>query len=168
MGKRNGKRKCFSASWAEGGVFGPAERERARSHVGKRPTRPPAEETAWGRHGDGAVARAHMLEEGGLTAGNSDRGEGAGRGSTASEIPRRSSAGGPVLRRGSGGEARAGVRGHGDGVNLTGGGLGWPVHGAAAGARGGEVACEAAERKRRWKRVRHDREGVVNLASLPN
>jgi hypothetical protein len=48
-------------------------------------------------------------------------GEGAGRGSTAGEIPRRFSAGGPVLRRGSGGEARAGVRGHGDGVNLTGG-----------------------------------------------
>jgi hypothetical protein len=38
----------------------------------------------------------------------------------------------------------------------------------AAGARGGEVAGEAAERKRRWKMVRHDREGVVNLASLPN
>jgi hypothetical protein len=33
------------------------------------------------------------------------------------------------LRRGSGGEARAGVGGHGGGVNLTGGGLGWPVHG---------------------------------------
>jgi hypothetical protein len=72
------------------------------------------------------------------------------------------------LRRGSGGEARAGVRGHGDGVNLTGGGLGWPVHGAVVGDRGGEVADEAVERNRRWKSVQHDREGVVNLESLPN
>ena len=51
---------------------------------------------------------------------------------------------------------------------MTGGGLGWPVHDAVAGARDGEVADEAAKRNRRWKRVRHDREGVVNLASLPN
>jgi hypothetical protein len=54
---------------------------------------------------------------------------GVGRGSTACEIPRRFSVVGPVLRRGSGGEARAGVGGHEGGVNLTGGGLGWPVHG---------------------------------------
>jgi hypothetical protein len=32
---------------------------------------------------------------------------------------------------------------------LTGRGLGWPIHGAVVGARGGEVAGEAAERKRR-------------------
>jgi hypothetical protein len=57
---------------------------------------------------------------------------------------------GPVLWRGSGGETRAGVGDHGGGVNLTSGGLGWPVHGAVAGARGGEVAGEAAERNRRW------------------
>jgi hypothetical protein len=42
-------------------------------------------------------------------------------GSAAGEIPRRFSAVGPVLRRGSGGEARAGVGDHGGGVNLTGG-----------------------------------------------
>jgi hypothetical protein len=60
---------------------------------------------------------------------NGDWGEGAGRGSAAGEISRRFSAVGPVLRRGSGGEARAGVGGHGGGVNLTGGGLGWPIHG---------------------------------------
>jgi hypothetical protein len=81
-------------------------------------------------------------------------GEEAGRGSIAGEIPRRFSAGDPVLRWGSGGEARAGVRGHGDGVNLTGGGLGWPVHGALAGARDGEVAGEATDRNRRRAGVR--------------
>jgi hypothetical protein len=65
---------------------------------------------------------------------------------------------GSVLWRGSGGEAQAGVRDHGGGVNLTGGGLGWPVHGAVAGARDGEVAGEAAERNRRWGWVCCDRE----------
>jgi hypothetical protein len=65
---------------------------------------------------------------------------------------------GPVLWRGSGGEAQAGVGDHGGGVNLTGGDLGWPVHGAVAGAHGGEVAGEAAERNRRWGWVRCDRE----------
>jgi hypothetical protein len=58
---------------------------------------------------------------------------------------------------GSGGEARAGAGVHGGGVNLTGEGLGWPVHGAVAGARGGEVAGEAAERKKRWGEVPCDR-----------
>jgi hypothetical protein len=52
--------------------------------------------------------------------------------------------------------------------NSAGGCLGWPVHDAVAGARGGEVAGEVAERNRRWKRLWHDREGVVNLVSLPN
>jgi hypothetical protein len=37
------------------------------------PLGPPAGEAAWGRRGDGAVARAHMPEErGGLTAWNGD------------------------------------------------------------------------------------------------
>jgi hypothetical protein len=53
---------------------------------------------------------------------------------------------------GSEGEARAGVGVHRGGVNLTGGDLGWPVHGAMAGARGGEVADEVAKRNRRWER----------------
>jgi hypothetical protein len=66
-----------------------------------------------------------------------------GRGSTTGEAPRRFSAGVPVLRRGSGGEARAGVGDHHGGANLAGGCLGWPVHGVVAGARGGEVAGEA-------------------------
>jgi hypothetical protein len=53
------------------------------------------------------------------------------------------------LRRRRGGEARAGVGDHGGGANLAGGCLGWPVHGAVAGAHDGEVAGEAAERDRR-------------------
>jgi hypothetical protein len=127
--------------------------------VGRRPTRPASGGdgvgTAQGRRrGAGPHARGR-----GLTAWHGDGGE---RGSWPG------SAGSPVLRWGSGGKARAGVGGHGGGVNLTGGGLGWPVHGAVVGARGGEVAGEAVERNRRWKRVRRDREGVVNLASLPN
>jgi hypothetical protein len=36
-----------------------------------------------------------------------------------------------------------GGRDHGGGANLAGGCLGWPVNGAVAGARGGEVAGEA-------------------------
>jgi hypothetical protein len=56
---------------------------------------------------------------------------------------------GLVLWRGSGGEARAGVGDHGGGVNLTGRGLGRPVHGAVAGARGGGGGCIAIVRK--WR-----------------
>jgi hypothetical protein len=77
---------------------------------------------------------------GGLTVWSGDGGR-TGRGSTTSEAPRRFFAGVPVLRRGSGGKARAGVGDHGGGANLDGGCLGWPVHGAVAGARGGEVAA---------------------------
>jgi hypothetical protein len=98
------------------------------------------------------VARAHTSARGGgLTARSGDEGGGkVDRSSTASEIPRRFSAVGPVLWRGSGSEARARVGDHGSGVNLIGGDLGWPVHGTVAGARGGEVAGEAAECNRRW------------------
>jgi hypothetical protein len=46
---------------------------------------------------------------------------------------------------------------------LTGGGLGWSIHGAVAGARDGEVAGEAAERNRRWGWVHCEREGVAEL-----
>jgi hypothetical protein len=161
------KEKEFQVNRA-GGDFRPGRTwPRAAAWAGG-PLGPPAGETAWGRRKDGAVAWAHMAEEGGLTAWHGDGGKGASRGSTVGGILRQFSAGSPVLRRGSGGEARAGVGGHGGGVNLTGGGLGWPVHGAVAGAHGGEVAGEAAKCNRRWKRVQHDREGVVNLASLPN
>jgi hypothetical protein len=61
-----------------------------------------------------------------------------------------------------------GVGGHRGGVNLTGGGLGWPVHGAVAGARGGEVASEAAECNRRWGWAHCVREGVAKLKNHMN
>jgi hypothetical protein len=78
--------------------------------------------------GNGAVAWAHTSARGGgLTARSGDGGGEVDRSSTAGEIPRRFSAVGPVLWRGSGGEARAGVGDHGGGVNLTGGGLGWLI-----------------------------------------
>jgi hypothetical protein len=80
------------------------------------------------------------------------------RSSTAGEIPRWFSVVGPVLWWGSYGKARAGVGDHVGGVNLTGGDLGWLVHGAVVGARGGEVTGEAAERNRRWGWVCCDRE----------
>jgi hypothetical protein len=80
---------------------------------------------------------------GGLTARTATEGGGVDRSSTGGGIPRRFSAVGPVLRRGGGGEARAGAGDHRGGVNLTGGGLGRPVCGAVAGVHGGEVAGEA-------------------------
>jgi hypothetical protein len=61
-----------------------------------------------------------------------------------------------------------GGRGHEGGVNLTDEGLGWPVHGAVAGARGSEVAGEAAERNRRWGWVHCVREGVAKLKNHMN
>jgi hypothetical protein len=56
------------------------------------------------------------------------------------EIPRRFSVVDPVLRRGGGGEARAGAGDHGGEVNLTGRGLWRLVRGMVAGVHGGEVA----------------------------
>jgi hypothetical protein len=114
---KNKWEKEFSASLA-GGNFGPAERRRARGAGG--PLGPLAGPRATGRGADG-VERW--------------RGGGANR----PGLDRR----GPVPRRGSGGEARAGVGDHGAGANLAGGCLGWPVHGVVAGAHGGEVASEA-------------------------
>jgi hypothetical protein len=58
-------------------------------------------------------------------------------------VRRRFSAVDPVL---GGGIAQAGVRGHGGGVNLAGGGSRRPDHGEVVGSRGGEVAGEATGR----------------------
>jgi hypothetical protein len=77
--------------------------------------------------------------------------------------PRQFSAAGPVLWRGSGGEARAVGVGHDGGANLAYGGLWRPVHGAVAGARGGEAAGEVSGHDRGGKVVPSDRERVAEL-----
>jgi hypothetical protein len=70
------------------------------------------------------VVRARMPgRRRGLTALTATEGGGFDRSPAGGEIPRRFSAVGPVLRRGGGGEARAGAGDHGGGANLTGGGL---------------------------------------------
>jgi hypothetical protein len=134
---------------------------RARARL--RPGWPSSEgETA----GDGAVARGpHASEGGGLTAWTATEGEGGGfdRSPTDGEIPRRFSAIGPVLRRGGGGEARAGAGDHGGGVNLTGGGLWRPVRGTVAGVHGGEVAGVAVGCNRGRGGVPRDRDRVAEL-----
>jgi hypothetical protein len=107
----NEKEKGFPACWAGGKIL---------AHPGAIGG-PSAGETAE----NGAVARAHTSARGGgLTAQSSDGGGEVDRSSTAGEIPRRFSAVGPVLWRGSGGEARAGVAGGrpGGGPALRGGG----------------------------------------------
>jgi hypothetical protein len=57
-------------------------------------------------------------------------------------------AGGPVLRRRSGGKARAEVGDYRGGANLASGRSGWPVHGEVAGVHGGGIASEVAGRNR--------------------
>jgi hypothetical protein len=79
------------------------------------------------------------------------------------KIPRRFSAVGPVLRRGGGGEARAGAGDHRGGVNLTGGGLWRPVRGTVAGVHGGEVAGAAVGCNRGRGGVPRDRDHVAEL-----
>jgi hypothetical protein len=95
-------------------------------------------------------------------------GNGGGRGSTGAgrrRTPRRFSAVGPVLWRGSGGEARVSEVGHEGGANLTCGGLWRPVHGAVAGAHGSEAAGEVSGHARGGKVVPCDCERVAELRS---
>jgi hypothetical protein len=161
MRKRNRKRKRkgilqltgpggISAHSARGrrrgracGPVGPAARKQRRGR--RRSAGPPARE----RGGADGVTRQQR-----------------GRGSTRAgrrRTPRRFSAVGPVLWRGSGGEARAGEVGYEGGANLACGGLWRPVHGAVAGARGGEAAGEVSGHDRGGKVVPCDRERVVEL-----
>jgi hypothetical protein len=101
---------------------------------------------------------------GGLTAWTATEGEGVfDRSPVDGEIPRRFSAVGLVLRRGGGGEARAGAGDHGGGVNLTGGGLWRPVRGTVAGVHGGEVAGAAVGCNRGRGGVPRDRDRVAEL-----
>jgi hypothetical protein len=146
------KRREFLLAGPGGRDFGPPGRERAR----ERGRRPISEGDGGGRHHG---AGPHICEGRGFNrAEHRWRGRKVVQSSTAGAIPRRFFAVGPILWRGSGGEARAGVGDHRGGVNLTGKDLGWSVHGAVVGARGGEVADEAAERNRRWGGVPCDRE----------
>jgi hypothetical protein len=115
------------------------------------------------------VARGPHASEGGFN-GVDDNG---GRGVSRSEFGRRwnlrrFSAVGPVLRRGGGGETRAGAGDHRGGVNLTAGGLWRLVRGVVAGVHGGEVAGEDAGCNRRWGGVPRDRECVAELRALVN
>jgi hypothetical protein len=109
---------------------------RGRRRGRRRSAGPPARE----RGADGATGNRG---EGGL-----DR---AGR----RRAPWRFSTVGPVLWRGRGGEARAVGVGHYGGANLACGGLGRPVHGTVAGARGGEATGEVSghDRGAKWCRV---------------
>jgi hypothetical protein len=110
------------------------------------------------------VARGPHTSEGGLTAWTTTEGEGGFDQSLADdEIPQRFSAVGPVLRRGGGGEARAGVGDHEGGVNLTGGGLWRPVCDTVAGVHGGEVAGAAIVCNRGRGGVPRDRDRVAEL-----
>jgi hypothetical protein len=95
-------------------------------------------------------------------------GGGFDRSPAGGKIPRQFSAVGPVLRRGGGGEARAGAGDHGGGANLTGGGLWRPVRGAVAGVRGGDVVDAVAGHIRRVKVVPCDRESVAELRAWFN
>jgi hypothetical protein len=90
------------------------------------------------------VARGPHTSEGGVNGVDDHRRRGGvDRSPADGKIPRRFSAVGPVLRRGGGGEARAGAGDHGGGVNFTGRGLWRPVRGTVAGVHGGEVAGAA-------------------------
>jgi hypothetical protein len=143
--RKKKKEKGFPASWAGGG-FRPSRRERARAGALSAQLAQLRGATAR----DGAVARGpHARERGWLTALTAtEGGEGARPGSGRRRAPRQFSAAGPVLRRGGGGEARAGDGGHGGGANWTGGGLWRPVRGTVAGARGGDAAGAVAGRNR--------------------
>ena len=103
------------------------------------------------------MARALMPERGrGLTALTATEGGGFRPESGRRRIPRRFSAVGPVLRWGSGGEARAGVGDHGGGVNWTGGGLWRPVHGGVV--TGAAIGCNSGRGG-----VPRDRDRVAEL-----
>jgi hypothetical protein len=100
------KKKEFPASWA-GGDFGPPRRECARA-ARLRPSWPSC---AGRRRGTSPWRGPARQREGGADGVDGNGGRGVRPGS----VRRRFSAVGPILRRGSGGEARAGEGGHGGG-----------------------------------------------------
>jgi hypothetical protein len=104
------------------------------------------------RQREGGTDGVDGTEEGGARPGSGRR-----------RVPRRFSVVGPVLWRGSGGEARAGEGGHGGGVNWTGGGLWRSVRGTVASVRGGDAAGAVAGHNRGGKVASCDRESVAEL-----
>jgi hypothetical protein len=154
------KKKGFSASWAGGGDFGPPG---ASARAGALAAQ--LAQLRGATAGNDAVARGpHARERGWLTALTAtEGGQGARPGSGRRRAPRRFSVMGPVLRRGSGGEAWAGAGGHGGGVNLTDGGLWRPVRGTVAGAHGGDAVGAVAGHNRGGKVAPYDRESVAEL-----
>jgi hypothetical protein len=157
--KKKRRRNFQLAGPVGGGNFGPPGRERARGRARGRACGP-----AGPAAGNGTVARARMLERGrGLTALTATEGGGFRPESGRRRIPQRFSVIGPVLQRGSGGEARAGVGDLGGGVNWTGGGLWRPVRGAVASVRGGVVAGAAIGCNRGRGGVPRDRDRVAEL-----
>jgi hypothetical protein len=133
------KGKGFPALLGRGGARNLAQPgASARASTAGGPAGPTARGNDGGRR---CGARPTRQRGGGFNSADDNRGRGVDRSSTSGGIPRRFSTVGPVLRRGGGGEARAGAGDHRGGVNLTGGGLGRPV--AVAGVHGGEVTGEA-------------------------
>jgi hypothetical protein len=160
MGKRKRKRN-FQLAGPGGGGFRPT---RARARL-----RPSWPSCAGATAGNDTVARARMPQRGrGLTTLTATEGGGFRPESGRWRIPRRFSAVGPVLRRGGGGEARAGAGDHGGGANLTGEGLWRSIRGVVAGVRGGDVAGAVAGHNRRGKVLPCDRESVAELRAWFN
>jgi hypothetical protein len=129
MGKeRKGKKEKDFSVKRTGGDFGPAKRPRRRA-------RPPQLSLPTG-HGTGTSswARAHMPARGGERRQGEKRGPPAVGRNRPLRSRRRFFTGDPILGGWGGGIARAGVGGHGGGVNLAGGSSGRPVHGAVVGS----------------------------------
>jgi hypothetical protein len=114
MGKRKGKRKrerVLQLAGPGGGDFGPV----GASACGRARFRPTWPSRAGRRRGTAPWRGPARQREGGADDVNVTEEGGARPGSGRRRAPRRFSAAGPILRRGGGGEARAGDGGHGVG-----------------------------------------------------
>jgi hypothetical protein len=156
MGKRKGKRKRKRNSQ----LVGPGE---ISAHQARARLRPSWPSCAGQRRGTAPWRGPACQREGGADGVDGTEEGGARPGSGRRRVPRRFSAVGPVLRWGSGGEARAGEGGHGGGANLACGGLWWSVRGTVAGARGGVATGAVAGHNRGGKVAPCDRESVAEL-----
>jgi hypothetical protein len=129
--ERKGKEKDFSVKRA-GGIR--PSRARAATQASG-----PARPANGARRGNDTVGVGpHAIEgEGNIVRGKRRSAHG-GEGPTAIELDGGSS---PVIRFWVVGwwHSTSGVGGHGGGVNLASGGLGWPVYGEVVGSHGGEA-----------------------------